>query len=326
MKSLFDIQINGFAGVDFQQDALEATDLRRAVDALAEHQTRRFFLTLITDRISALRGRLIHLENLRAEDPVVAAAVCGYHLEGPWLSPEAGYRGAHNPELKGNPEYEAFQSLQDAAGGNIRLLTLAPELPGSMNFIRQVLGQGTEVSIGHSNADEATIDAAVRAGVRFCTHLGNGVPTELHRHDNVVQRLLSRDELHAFFVPDGIHLPPNVLKNMQRAKPWDRFWFTTDAMAAAGAPPGRYRLGAHELEVGEDRVVRMPGSPQFAGSALEPDRAAELAARFTGIPLRVARSRMSEELAKLFEIELPELDSQKNFERTPKNHAKRTNN
>lgn len=308
MKSLFDIQINGFAGVDFQQDDLTLDGLRSATDALARHQTLRFFLTLITERIEVLERRFRLIEELRAADPVVGAAVCGYHLEGPWLSPEPGYRGAHNADCMGNPCWEDFVRLQEAAGGNIRLLTLAPELPGSSGFIRRVVDAGTEVSLGHTNADEASIEAAIRAGARFCTHLGNGLPGELHRHRNVLQRLLARDVLHAFFIPDGIHLPPEVLKNLCRAKPADKVWFTTDAMAAAGAPPGCYRLGAHALEVGEDRVVRMPGSSLFAGSALEPDRAVELAARYTGMTLREARQRMSEELAALFDLTLPDLE------------------
>lgn len=305
--SLFDIQVNGFAGVDFQQSDLTPADLRRAVDALAAHETLRFFPTLITDSIPALEQKLARFEQARAADDVIAAAVCGYHLEGPWLSPEPGYRGAHDPALMRAPDAADFARLQKAAGGRIRLVTLAAELPGAAEFTGELVRQGVHVSIGHSHADERSIDAAVAAGARFCTHLGNGVPTLLDRHDNVVQRLLARDELTAFFIPDGIHLPPAVLKNFFRAKPPGRALFTTDCMSAAGSPPGRYRLAHHELVVGEDGVVRMPDSPQFAGSALTPPEAVRRAAEWTGLPLHEARRLMSTAVAEAFGISLPDL-------------------
>jgi N-acetylglucosamine-6-phosphate deacetylase len=307
VKSLFDIQVNGFAGVDFQQADLSAADVRRAVDSLASHQTLRFFATLITDGVESLAAKFENLERIRAEDATVAAAICGYHLEGPWLSPEAGYRGAHEPQYMGPPCIRDFRRLQKAANGHIKLLTIAPEHSGSAGFIREVTAQGVAVSIGHSNASEADIDAAISAGARFCTHLGNGVPAQLHRHDNVIQRLLARDELTAFFIPDGIHLPPAVLKNFFRAKPPGKALFTTDCMAAAGAPSGIYTIAHHELEVGEDRVVRMPGSSQFAGSALEPDRGVANIQRWLNLSPDKARALLSTAVADAFGIQLPDL-------------------
>lgn len=296
--SLFDIQVNGFAGVDFQQSALTTAQMRRAVDALAAHDTGRIFATLITDDLDSLRAKLANLERIRAEDPVVAAAVCGYHLEGPWLSPEAGYRGAHDPRFMGAPDRERFDALQAAAGGRIRLVTLAPELPGSPDFIRHLRASGVHVSLGHTNASMRDIEAAIEAGARFCTHLGNGVPAEMPRHDNVIQRLLSFDELTAFLIPDGIHLPPFVLKNFFRAKPARKALFTTDCMAAAGAPPGRYTLGTVEVEVGADRVVRQPGRPNFAGSALAPDEGVANLVGWLGLDPDAARALFSDEVAK----------------------------
>ena len=306
--SLFDIQVNGFAGVDFQSPALSPAGLRKAVDALAVHETERFFLTLITDGIDSLCGKLENLERIRARDPVVKEAVCGYHIEGPWLSPEPGFCGAHDPSRMKWPLVEDFERLQQAAGGQIKLLTLAPELPGSVEIIRHIVGSGAHISLGHTNASEAEISEAIAAGAEFCTHLGNGVPIEMHRHDNVTQRLLARDELTAFFIPDGIHLPPFVLKNFFRAKPCGKALFTTDCMAAAGAPPGRYLIAHHELEVGEDRVVRAPGGSGFAGSALSPARVAGNACRWIGLDESQARSLFSTTVADLFEIELPILN------------------
>jgi len=305
--SLFDIQVNGFAGVDFQQPDLAVGDLRRAVDGLAAHETRRFFLTLITDEIGSLCAKLQNIEQIRSTDPAVGEAACGYHIEGPWLSPEPGYRGAHDPRHMGSPSIADFDRLQKAAGGQIKLLTIASELPGSIDVIRHAVSSGVHVSLGHTNASASDIDKAIDAGARFCTHLGNGVPSEMHRHENVTQRLLSRDELTAFFIPDGIHLPPFVLKNFFRAKPQGRRLFTSDCMAAAGAPPGRYRLAHHELEVGDDRVVRSPGTSFFAGSALAPDEGVRNICRWLGLDEGEARRLFSTEIAEAFGIKLPTL-------------------
>jgi N-acetylglucosamine-6-phosphate deacetylase len=307
LPSLFDIQVNGFAGVDFQKPGLSGAELRRAVDGLAAHQTRRFFLTLITDSLDALEQKFANLERLRAADRSAGEAVCGYHLEGPWMSAEPGFNGVHEARHMIRPDARAFERLQRAAGGNIRLVTLAPELPGSTELIRAVVDSGAEVSLGHTGAEAADIDAAVEAGARFCTHLGNGVPLALHRHDNVVQRLLARDELIAFFIPDGIHLRPWVLKNFFRAKPAGKALFTTDCMAAAGAPAGQYTLGSFTLEVGEDRVVRQPGQRNFAGSALCPDEGVRNIESWLGLETTAARHLFSTAIATLFHIQLPTL-------------------
>ena len=275
MATFFDLQVNGFAGIDFQDAALSQAALRQAVDALHRHRTGGILLTLITDRVDALAVKLAQIERYRAADPVIAAMVAGYHLEGPHLSALPGYHGAHPKELMTPPDRAAFDRLQTAAGGNIRLVTIAPELAGSPDYIRHVTAAGTRVAIGHSAASEAEIDAAMAAGLTLCTHLGNGVPLELPRHDNIIQRLLARDDLTAVFIPDGLHVLPGVLRNFVRAKPADKVLFTSDCMAAAGAGPGRYRIGRLEIEVGDDGVVREPGQRNFAGSSLTMDRAAE---------------------------------------------------
>lgn len=270
----FDLQVNGFAGIDFQRDDLDLPALEHAVAALHAHDTSRILATLVTDRVDALCRRLETLEKLRRRSSAVAATVAGHHLEGPWLSPKSGYHGAHDPALMVAPSVADADRLLAAAGGRLRLVTLAPELPGADEVVAHLVARGVRVAAGHTDASDADLDRAVAAGLTLCTHLGNAVPSLLHRHDNIVQRLLARDELTACFIPDGIHLPPAVLKNFVRAKPRDRVLFTTDCMAAAGAAPGRHTLGRHTLEVGPDGVVREPGKPNFAGSSLTMDRAA----------------------------------------------------
>ncbi len=298
---LFDLQVNGFAGVDFQQEGLALADLRRAVDALRLHQTGRILLTLISDHVDALCWKFEHLERLRGLDPVIKEMVCGYHLEGPFLSPLEGFVGAHRGDVQQAPEYAAFQRMQEAAGGMIRLITLAPEWEGSPEFIEQVTSTSVVVSLGHTDASETQIDKAIRAGASLCTHLGNGVPQVLPRHDNVIQRLLARDELTACFIPDGVHLPPFVFRNLVRAKPPGRVLLTTDAMAAAGAPPGRYQLGNAEVE-SFNGMVRQPGRANLAGSCLTPDQGVINAARWLGIPLAEARVLFSTRVAEVFHL------------------------
>jgi N-acetylglucosamine-6-phosphate deacetylase len=192
-----------------------------------------------------------------------------------------------------DPNWEQFEDLQSAAGGNIRLMTLAPERRGAAHFIQKAVSKGVRIALGHTDADEQQIDAAIGAGATLCTHLGNGCPELLHRHNNVIQRLLSRDELTACLIPDGIHLPPSVLRNLFRAKPIGKVILTTDAMAAAAAGRGRYTIGPVEVEVGEDEVVRMPGARNFAGSALRLDHGVARAAKWLGISLEEATKMAS---------------------------------
>lgn len=304
---LFDFQVNGFGGVDFQRDDLTSTEFAHAVAALRKHGTSGIFATLITDEIDALCRRFAALEKLCATVPSAGAAILGYHLEGPWLSPAPGYRGAHPAGPMRAPSFADYERLQAAAQGRLRLITLAPEWPGSAEFIAAVTQQGVHVSLGHTNASEAEIDAAIRAGARFCTHLGNGCPLELPRHDNIVQRLLARDELTACFIPDGIHLPKGVLKNFVRAKPAGRVLFTTDAMAGAGAPPGRYTIGPHLIAVGADGVARQPGEKNFAGSTLTPDVGVRHIADWLNLTPETARNFWSTAPAAAFGITLPAL-------------------
>lgn len=305
--SLFDLQINGYAGVDFQNPDLTQADLRRAIDAMRAAQTHRILLTLITDEMDALARKFAQVEKYRAADPVLEETICGYHLEGPFMSPEDGYRGAHPGECMRAPDLAVFQRLQDAAGGNIRLLTIAPEWPGSPEFIAAVVAQKVVLSLGHTNASEEQIDEAIRAGATMITHLGNGTPVTLPRHNNVIQRLLARDELTACLIPDGAHLPPFTVRNFFRAKPRGKVLLTTDAMAAAGAPPGRYRIGRLEVE-SRDGFVRAPGSANLAGSCLAPAQGVANAAKWIGIPEAEARAMFSTSVAAHFGISLPEIE------------------
>ena len=301
----FDFQVNGFGGVDFQSDELTQAELEHAVTVMRRHGVAGIFATLITDHVDALCRRLEAIERYRAASPTIASAIVGYHIEGPWLSPEPGYRGAHPPEPMHAPSLAEFDRLQAAAGGQVRLITLAPEWPGSAECIAAITRAGVHVSLGHTNASEAQIDEAIKAGARFCTHLGNGAPLQMHRHDNIIQRLLARDELIACFIPDGVHLPAFVLRNLVRAKPAGKVLFTTDCMSGAGAGPGRYRIGKLDIEVGADGVARQPGGQGFAGSTLAPDEGVLRTVEYLQLPLATAEEMWSSIPAAAFGVQLP---------------------
>ena len=305
--SLFDIQVNGFAGIDFQQPNLSIEELRLACSALRRHHTHRILLTLVTDSIDALERQFARIEAIRAQDGLVRETVAGYHLEGPYLNPEEGYRGAHPPKFIKGPDWKEYQRLQKAAAGNIRLITLAPEWPGSARFIAALTRSGVVVSLGHTNASESEIDGAVKAGAALCTHLGNGCPALLPRHDNITQRLLARDDLVACFIPDGIHIPLPVLKNFLRAKSSGQVIVTTDAMAAAGAPPGRYSIGKSRVDCGRDGIVRFPGTDYFAGSSLTLEKGVANAASWAAVPPATAWGWASRRPAEIFGVRLPRI-------------------
>jgi N-acetylglucosamine-6-phosphate deacetylase len=307
--ALFDLQVNGFGGVDFQQLDLTQSALRGAVEALRRHYIYRILLTLISDEVDTLCRKLERIEAIRRADALVAETITGYHLEGPYLSPAPGYCGAHPPALMHSPSVREMERLCAAAGGHVKLITLAPEWPDSDEFISEARRQGIVIALGHTQAGERDIDMAIAAGATICTHLGNGVPQQLPRHDNVVQRLLARDELIACLIPDGLHLPPFVLKNFFRAKPVGKVVLTSDCMSAADAPPGRYAIGRLQVEVGRDGVAREPGKPNFAGSALTLDRGVANAAAWLEIAPDQAWRLASSSVAAIFSIELPIIDT-----------------
>ncbi len=301
--ALLDIQVNGFAGVDVNGRSPRPEGLLRITQALAGHGVTRFCPTVITASPAGMRRALQAIAVAAARYPEVARAVVGVHLEGPFLCRTTGPRGAHPLPWIREPDEELFRSLQQAADGLIRLVTLAPELPGAAAFIRGRAAEGILVALGHTAAGEDHFQAAVDAGARMSTHLGNGCAQLLPRHTNPVTLQLGQDALAAGFIADGLHLPPFLLKTFIRAKGVERSVLTTDCMAAAGAPPGRYTLGTLELEVGADRVVRQPGRPNFAGSALTLDDAVANTIAWVGIPLADAIDMASLHPGRLLKID-----------------------
>ena len=268
---LIDLQINGFGGVDFQRDeAISEASLLYAVRALRDHGCHRFFLTLTT---RPWPEPLEHIRRYRAliqANPELRRSVAGWHVEGPFLSDKPGYCGTHNPRWMVDSSVQHIQQLREATVTDKVFLTLAPERSNAAAAIAEAVRCGFVVSAGHSNAGEADLKAAVAAGARAFTHLANGCPQQLDRHRNILWNVIDEEALATGIIPDGIHVSPKLFRILHRAIDPERIYWVTDAMSAAGAPPGKYTLGETEFVVGEDRVVRNPLTNSFGGSALTP--------------------------------------------------------
>ena len=279
-----DIQVNGFLGVDFNDPTCTMEQVARSIRALFATGVTRFYPTVIT---GSPDGMVNALRNLRCAQKTLreGAAIDGFHVEGPHISPDDGPRGAHPRRWVRPPDLDEFRRWQEATGNQVRIVTLAPEWPQSPRYIEAVTAQGVVVSIGHTNATGPQIADAVSAGATLSTHLGNGAHAVMRRHPNYLWEQLAEDRLMADFIVDGIHLPPSFLKVALRAKTLARSVLVTDAAAPAGCPPGRYQLGEQPVELTADNRVLLVGQERLAGSALRMDSGVENLMRIAGLSL-----------------------------------------
>lgn len=280
----FDLQINGYGGVDFNQDDLAAEALHAACVRLRDDGAEGVLATIITEDLPRMRGRLRRLVELRERDQLAKQLIVGFHIEGPFISPLAGYRGAHPVDAIRPASIDDAQSLLDAAGGLARLVTLAPECDPGFAVTRFLVDQGVVVSAGHCDPSLDQLHGAADAGLSMFTHLGNGCPMQMHRHDNILQRALSlSDRLWLCFIADGVHVPFFALSNYLRTADVARCIVVTDAIAPAGLGPGRYTLGRWELDIGEDLAARAADGSHLVGSAMSMKLARDNLARRIGL-------------------------------------------
>jgi len=299
---LVDIQINGFAGVDFNR-AIESDDAwHHAAKQLYAHGCTGFLIALITNTEEGYRRLLTKLTGRINLDP---RNCLGFHMEGPWLNPDPGYRGAHRAEWMQKPGLRLLEEWWAIAGPLLKLVTLAPEIDpeASAQVIRAGVEKKIQFFIGHSGAMGETLRSAMEAGAVGWTHLGNATPATAPKFENVILHALAQPGLLASLIPDGLHLPPHAFRVLARAlgqaNP-SRLLLTTDAMAGAGAEkPGSYTLGDVQVEVGADGSARLPGSGRLAGSTLTPFQGAFLAERMAGIFLEDAWTAFSTRPASL---------------------------
>ena len=260
--AFWDIQTNGRWGISFSDPDLTVEQVAAIVRAQASLGTARLCPTLISDTRQNFLHGVSTIAAACAAHPDVAACVIGIHLEGPYLSGLEGYRGAHPPEVLRDPDWDEFQAIQDASGGRVVLTTIAPERAGSIEFIRRATAEGIAIALGHTAADGPTLRAAVAAGARLSTHLGNGIAAQLDRHPNPIWVQAAHDDLRASIIADGHHVGPEVLRVLVRAKTPDRIVLVSDASPLAGLPPGRYGRWA----VDPSGKIIVAGTPYLAGS------------------------------------------------------------
>ena len=259
--AFWDLQFNGRWGVSFSDPELTVEQVAAIVQVQAELGSARVCPTLITAPFASLRSGLTAIAAACDQDPRIAARVLGIHLEGPYISSLDGYRGAHPLEAVRDPDWDEFQRLQEAADGRVVLLTLAPERPGAIAFIRKAVASGIVVALGHTAADGTTIRAAVEAGARLSTHLGNGIASVLPRHPNPIWEQAAELRLFASLIADGHHLDLATLSVLYRAK-YPQAILVSDASSLAGLSPGTYGPWA----VDPSGKIVVAGTPYLAGS------------------------------------------------------------
>ena len=315
--ALVDIQVNGFAGFDLNVTIVTAEDVCDMVRALWHVGTGFLCPTVVTASFENIGNSLCAIVDACNSDLAVAHSILGIHLEGPYISAIDGPRGAHPLKHVKEPDLDEFQRWQDIAEGMIRVVTLAPEKEGAIPFIEKLVATGIVVALGHTNASTDDIQAAISAGAKLSTHLGNGAHAFIRRHPNYIWEQLGADDLWASFIADGHHLPPTVVKSMMRAKTLDRCVLISDATALAGMSPGTYQFAGQSVELTTDRSVRLAGTEYLAGSAIELARGVENSVRFAGISLKEAISLATLQPTRLLgiknEIGSPGLDTALNF-------------
>jgi len=285
-----DLQVNGYGGQELTVSSLTVDEVAQLSVALDAIGITGYCPTVTTHAVEILLHALRTIAAACQSSSDVARRVAGIHLEGPYLSREEGPRGAHQREHCRPPDWDEFQRLQEAADGQIRILTMSPEFDRSHRFISRVVDSGVIVAIGHTAADSVQIKAAVDAGARLSTHLGNGSHRQLRRHPNYIWDQLADDRLMASLIVDGHHLPAEVVKTFVRAKTPERSLLVSDITGLAGMPPGRYDdTSSSPVEVLTDGRLVVAGQDQIlAGASLPIGVGVANVMRFANVDLKTA--------------------------------------
>ncbi len=266
IPGLVDLQVNGYKGVDFSSGDLTQEDFVQACRGLFEAGTTAFLPTVITSLKDVYKHNLpIIAKVMQSEN--FHGRLLGIHLEGPFISPEEGARGAHNPDWIREPDIDYLKQLIELADGMVKLITIAAELRGAEQLARYAAEQGITVSLGHQMASEEDLKRLIRAGAVSLTHLGNGVPAMLPRHENPIWAGLAEGGLVAMIITDGHHLPASVIKTIIKTKGPDHCIVVSDAVSLAGLGPGRYETLGHKVVLEDDGRLYNPATGYLVGSS-----------------------------------------------------------
>ncbi|HEV7226765.1 MAG TPA: amidohydrolase family protein [Pirellulales bacterium] len=297
-----DLQINGYRGQEFSSLDLTPEKALAIVREQWAFGVTAFCPTLTTQSFECLVHGMQTIDFACRSFPEVARTVAGIHLEGPYFAAEDGPRGAHPKQHVRRPTWDEFQHLQEAAGGRIRLLTMSPHFEEAPEFIGRAAASGVIVAIGHTGASGRQIRAAVDAGARMSTHLGNGAHGTLRRHPNYLWDQLAEDRLTASLIVDGWHLPPEVVKTMVRAKTPARTVLVSDVSGLAGLPPGRHASSGGEIDILPDGRLLIAGQDQLLAGASAPIGAGIAnVMHFAGIDLATAVAMATTQPARLLD-------------------------
>jgi N-acetylglucosamine-6-phosphate deacetylase len=299
---LIDNQINGYAGVDFSGNRLTTRDVIHAVESIWKDGVTTFLPTLITNSHEKLIENFTILNEAIKNDELLADSIPGFHLEGPYISPEEGYRGCHPVQFIREPLWEEFMEYQNAAGGRIIQVTIAPELEGSIDFIRHCTLEGIVVAMGHTNASAKQIMTAVENGVRLSTHLGNGCANLIHRHNNPIWQQLASDQLTPSIIADGHHLLPEEISVFYKVKGADNIILTSDIIYLAGMAPGKYSFLDAEVILTEDGMLLNRELNCLAGASFPLKRGVGKMINFTGCQLDQAVNMASSNVARIYNM------------------------
>ncbi|MCF6297019.1 MAG: N-acetylglucosamine-6-phosphate deacetylase [Flavobacteriaceae bacterium] len=298
---LIDHQVNGYLSHSFVGDSLDATQVKKITDSFWKKGITTFLPTLTTESNEVLL-RNFKILNEILEDEYLAQSIPGFHLEGPYISPVDGFRGAHNQAYIRNPNWQEFEAWYHASGNRIIEVTIAPELEGAMNFIKRCTENNIKVAIGHSNASTAQINEAVSLGASISTHLGNGCANTIHRHHNPIWPQLSEDKLYASLIVDGFHLTKEEVRTFYKVKGPDKTILVSDITRWAGMPPGTYSDFGKEVVVTEKGAIMMPKENVLAGASFLINRGIENIIKYTGCSLQEAIDMSTKNPAKALEL------------------------
>lgn len=267
-RGYVDLQVNGYADVDFNADVLDAERVAAVCRRLRNEGVAGILATVITADLDAMCRRLANIVRACQSDASTAEIIWGIHIEGPFLNEEPGYIGAHPKQCAREADIDSIQRLLDAAGGMTKIVTLAPERDPKSRVTTYLAKQGVRVAGGHCNPSNEELRASIDAGLSLFTHLGNGCPGLLPRHDNIIQRVLSEsDRLHIGFIADGVHVPFFALANYLDCCGIDRAFVVTDAICGAGLGPGEYTIGDQRVVIDENLATWAADRSHLVGSA-----------------------------------------------------------
>lgn len=285
---LVDVQVNGCLGIDYSSEDLDAKGIEKICLNLARKGTLQHFPTIVTRPEKTIERNLSLIATTVHENETIASEITGIHIEGPYISPLDGPRGAHDKRYVRNPSIQELDRWIDCSNGLLKVITLAPELEGALDFIRYATQRNIVCSLGHCQPTGEQVDQAVLAGATICTHLGNGIANMLNRFENPIISQLANEQLAISMILDGCHLLPRTVKVFSLCKNEDDIVIITDLAPMAGLPEGIVNWGDVRVKICEDGCVRLVDQPYLAGAGSPLIKNIGNYVKFTGKSLALA--------------------------------------